>query len=264
MVNGPRGYDTGCEPSYTHPVLGPEMMEERRFSRERGALSPTSTESRPEAVSIERARLARDLHDWLLQSMTGVALQLQTLHRLIDRDKALARERLTEIQRTVAEEQRELRRFIETLDPRKPLGEEKQDLVARLSEMASRMSMQWSIDVVVDADPVVQLVPDWLHSEIFGIATEAVANAAKHSSCSTVWVSVARGAGVISIRVADDGRGFAFTGRHDLEQLVAAQRGPVTPKERIQSLGGSLNIESLTPGSVTPLSVPYPVMEERR
>lgn len=195
--------------------------------------------------------------------MTGVALRLQTLHRLIDRDASLARERLTEIQGTITEEQRELRRFIETLDPKKPLGEEKQDLVARLSGMASRLSRQWSIDVVVDADPVVQLVPDWLHSEIFGIATEAVANAAKHSSCSTVWVSVARGAGVISIRVADDGRGFAFTGRHDLEQLVAAKRGPVTLKERIQSLGGDLTIESSASGSVLDLSVPYAVMEER-
>ncbi len=240
------------------------MMEEHRSNRDRGALSPTSEESRIEAVSIERARLALDLHDWLLQSMTGVALQLQTLHRLIDRDKGLARERLAEIQRSVAEEQRELRRFIETLDPKKPLGEEKQDLVGRLSAMASRMSMHWSIDVIVDADPVVQLVPDWLHSEIFGIATEAVANAAKHSSCSTVWVSLARGAGVISIRVADDGRGFAFTGRHDLEQLVAARRGPVTLKERIQSLGGDLTIESSASGSVLYLSVPYLVMEERR
>jgi signal transduction histidine kinase len=104
---------------------------------------------------------------------------------------------------------------------------------------------------------VIQLVPEALHAEIFGIVTEAVANAAKHSACSSVWVSIKRGAGVVSIRVADDGRGFAFTGRHDLEQLVAARRGPVTLKERIQSLGGDLTIESSASGSVLYLSVPY-------
>lgn len=230
-------------------------MEERRSNRGIEA-RVSSSEVRREAVSVERARLARDLHDWLLQSMTGVALQLQTLHRLIDRDPALAHARLEEIQLSVTHEQRELRRFIETLDPRKPLGEEKQELVARLRDMAARISKQWSIDVVVEADPVIQLVPDALHSEIFGIVTEAVANAAKHSACSAVWVSVTRGAGVVAIRVADDGKGFAFTGRHDLEQLIAARRGPVTLKERIQSLGGDLTIESSASGSVLYLSVP--------
>lgn len=232
-------------------------MEDRRSNRSGGERASSSGEPRGEAVSLERARLARDLHDWLLQSMTGVALQLQTLHRLIDRDPALAHERLEETQLAVAQEQRELRRFIETLDPRKPLGDEKQDIVARLSDMASRISRQWSIDVVVEADPVIQLVPDWLHSEIFGIVTEAVANAAKHSACSAVWVTVTRGAGMVSIRVADDGRGFAFTGRHDLQQLVASRRGPVTLKERIQSLGGDLTIESSASGSVLYLNVPY-------
>ncbi|MFA6957094.1 MAG: histidine kinase [Thermoanaerobaculia bacterium] len=234
-------------------------MEESssRSSRESGARASSTGESRKEAVSLERARLARDLHDWLLQSMTGVALQLQTLHRLIDRDTSLAHDRLQEIQQAVTKEQRELRHFIESLDPRKPLGEEKQELVARLRDMASRISSHWSIDVVLEADPVVQLVPEALHPEIFGIVTEAVANAARHSSCSTVWVSIQRGAGVVSIRVADDGRGFAFTGRHDLEQLVAARRGPITLKERIQSLGGDLTIESSASGSVLYLSVPY-------
>jgi signal transduction histidine kinase len=232
-------------------------MEERRTSRGSEPRTSSSGELRREAVSAERARLARDLHDWLLQSMTGVALQLQTLHRVIDRDPARAHERLEEIQSAVAQEQRELRRFIETLDPRKPLGEEKQEIVARLRAMAARISTQWSIDVVVDADPVIQLVPDALHPEIFGIVTEAVANAAKHSSCSTVWVSVSRGESLVLIRVADDGKGFAFSGRHDLEQLVAARRGPVTLKERIQSLGGDLTIESSASGSVLYLSVPY-------
>jgi signal transduction histidine kinase len=231
-------------------------MGESRTSRAIGARTPPSAKLRGKAVSAERARLARDLHDWLLQSMTGVALQLQTLHRLIDRDPAKAHERLEETQQAVAQEQRELRRFIETLDPGKPLGEEKQELVARLQEMGSRISKQWSIDVVVEADPVIQLVTDGLHSEIFGIVTEAVANAAKHSACSSVWVSVTRGAGVVLIRVADDGRGFAFTGRHDLEQLVVSRRGPVTLKERIQSLGGDLTIESSASGSVLYLSVP--------
>jgi len=206
---------------------------------------------------MERARLARDLHDWLLQSMTGVARHVRRSDRVIGGGPWLARERRHEGRQSVTSGQRGVRHSIQTLDPRKPLGEEKQEHVARLREMASRISKQWSIDVDLEADPVIQLVPEALHAEIFGIVTEAVANAAKHATCSSVSVSIKRGSGVVSIRVADDGRGFAFTGRHDLEQLVAARRGPVTLKERIQSLGGDLTIESSTTGSVLYLSVPY-------
>lgn len=233
------------------------MNDDRREDSAAESATPPGVDERREAVSVERARLARELHDWLLQSMTGVALQLQTLHRLIERDPSRAHERLEEIQSAVTEEQRELRHFIETLDPRIPLGEEQRDLVARLSGMAARMSRQWNIDISLDADPVLRLVPDYLHSEIFGIVTEAVANAAKHSGCSTVSVSVSRPGAMIAIRIADDGRGFSFEGRHGLEQLVASRRGPVTLKERIQSLGGDLTIESSAgSGSVLDVLVP--------
>src|SRR4030067_454383 len=68
----------------------------------------------------ERIRLARDLHDGVLQSLTGAALQLQTVGRLFAEDPQAARNRLQEIQNLLAEAQRELRFFIQRLTPRPP------------------------------------------------------------------------------------------------------------------------------------------------
>src|SRR5574341_1411759 len=65
------------------------------------------------AAMGERIRLARDLHDGVLQSLTGAALQVQTLGRLFAEDPQAARNRLQEIQNLLAEEQRDLLFFIQ-------------------------------------------------------------------------------------------------------------------------------------------------------
>ena len=70
---------------------------------------------RNHGVVAERLHLARDLHDGLLQTLTGIALQLEMVCRLLDVDSGKARERLEGIQALIVEEQRRLRRFIEQL-----------------------------------------------------------------------------------------------------------------------------------------------------
>src|SRR5437016_1843173 len=74
---------------------------------------------RQAAATEERVRLSRDLHDGVLQSLTGAALKLETAQRLLDEQPAAARQRLAEIQHLIADEQRNLRFFIRdgTLDP---------------------------------------------------------------------------------------------------------------------------------------------------
>lgn len=209
-----------------------------------------------ETVSAERVRLARELHDWLLQSLTGVALDLQSLHRLIESKPCEAVARIERIQEAVATEQRELRAFIEDLQLPRPQSGEPPSLGERLTGLARRFGEQWELDVELDLDPVVHLASDDIQGEIYSLVAEAVANAAKHSGGTHVSISAGRDDAAVVVRIEDNGRGFPFLGRFTLAELVELRRGPVTLKERIQSLGGDMTVSSTTSGVVVEARIP--------
>lgn len=208
-------------------------------------------------VSAERVRLARELHDWLLQALTGVALDLQSLHKLVAHDPEKASLRITRIQEAVAATQRELRALIEDLQLAPGSGGSQPSLGERLTGLVHRFRQQWDLDVSLDFDPVVQLAPDSVLAEVYALVAEAVANAAKHSGGTKVDVKVSRDEGDVHVRIADDGRGFPFIGKFTLAQLVELKRGPVTLKERIQSLGGDMVVSSTTNGVVVQARIPW-------
>jgi signal transduction histidine kinase len=81
------------------------------------------------AATEERIRLARDLHDGVLQTLAGVALQMESIAALMESSPAEARHRLRETQRVIATEQGDLRMFIRRLRPQ-PLGAASPSLVA--------------------------------------------------------------------------------------------------------------------------------------
>jgi len=208
------------------------------------------------AVAEERVRVARDLHDSVLQSLTGVALQLRTLPRLIPQKPDEAQKRFAEIEQVIVSAQMELRWFIDELRPERRRNEADSGLTERLMSLAQRFREQWALEVDNDVAPVVHLLPISTRYEIYAIVNEAVANAAKHASAKRVTVAIDVEAGDVCIDVADDGRGFPFHGRHDLPSLVATQRGPVTLKERVSSLGGSMFIDSSSAGARLEIRVP--------
>jgi signal transduction histidine kinase len=216
----------------------------------------SSPEPVPDRVTAERVRLARELHDWLLQSLTGIALDLQSLYKLVETDAQKARTRITRIQNAVATQQRELRAFIEDLQLVRNASGEPPTLGERLTGLARRFREQWNLAVELDFDPVVHLETDEIQGEIYALVTEAVSNAAKHSGGTRVRVKVRRKDGRIIVTIEDDGKGFPFLGKYTLAQLVELRRGPVTLKERIQSLGGDMVVSSSTGGVAVEARIP--------
>jgi signal transduction histidine kinase len=199
------------------------------------------------AAAEERIRLARDLHDGLLQSLTGAALQLETVQRLMEADPQKARQRLLEIQRLIAAEQRDLRSQIRELKPT-PSGLPVVDssLAGRLEELGERIRRHWGLQVQMKVN-LAQLegpIPGSLAQGIYFIVHESMVNAARHSRASAVWVDLAVEENQVRIMVSDNGRGFTFRGQYDHHALIKMNLGPVTLKERIASLGGTLGIES--------------------
>lgn len=209
------------------------------------------------AITEDRLRVARDLHDGLLQSLTGAALQLETLHRLIVDRPGEAQARVREIQELIVEDQRELRTFIQRLRPSNAaedvIGAR---LMGRLNQLKERIRVQWGIDVDINMDMAIQLLSPSFRQEIFSLVHEAVANAAKHSSAEHIRVHGEMGGDHVVLRVSDDGRGFPFIGRFNLSELTVARRGPVSLRERIASLGGDLRLESTSDGSQLHMTIP--------
>lgn len=206
------------------------------------------------AVAEERVRVARDLHDSVLQSLTGVALQLRTLPRLMLRDAEETQQRLGEIEQVIGNAQKELRWFIEELRPDRKRRDE--DLADRLTSLAQRFREQWGLDVENEIAPVVHLLPIGTRYEIYAIVNEAVANAAKHASAKRVGVNVDVDDTTVRIDIADDGKGFPFHGQYDLGALTSSNIGPVTLKERVSSLGGSMLIDSSDRGARLEIRMP--------
>ena len=103
---------------------------------------------------------------------------------------------------------------------------------------------------------MVHLLPIGTRYEIYAVVNEAVANAAKHAAAKRVAVNVDVEDRTVRIDVSDDGKGFPWHGRHDLPSLISSNIGPVTLKERISSLGGSMLIESSENGAKLEIRMP--------
>jgi signal transduction histidine kinase len=212
------------------------------------------------AIMEERVRFARDLHDGVLQSLTGTALQLQAVRRLLRDDPATAIERLDEIQHLIVAEQRDLRSYIRELKPAALLaGQVQAGLAPALRSLAARVERQWGL--VVDLDlrgDTWDAGTGGLGHHVTHILHEALVNAARHGGASAARVHVEERGDHVAITVSDNGHGFPFRGRHDLGELAAMAAGPVSLRERVTALRGTLAVESSPAGAHIEITLPRP------
>jgi signal transduction histidine kinase len=209
------------------------------------------------ATAEERLRLARDLHDGILQTLAGTALQLETIRRLVDKDPATVEKRIQEMQSWLVDEQRETRRFIGKLRPPGPwvrsgLSAEPSDLPA----LVRALEQQWGAAIYLPARAAKLELPANMEFHVRNILREAVANAVRHGGATEVRLKAETRQGEVTLVIADNGTGLPEHGRFDERHCVEHRIGPRSLRERVVSLGGSLVIDS-TPAGVT-LSIKLP------
>ena len=216
------------------------------FSRER--LERTATEH-------ERLRLARELHDGVLQSLTGVTFQLRALAKLVEEYPAPVRNRLRDIEQLLQSEQRSLRAWIETVKPKAPTAmASSSDMSAALGALCDRYS-RWGMHVTF-AMPMAAAVPRTLGDEIYSLVQEGLSNAARHAQSRSATIVLEVSEDRVRLVIDDDGVGFPFKGRYDLALLNARNMGPTSIKERVAALSGQMSLLSTLSGSRIEIALP--------
>ncbi|MFC6094662.1 GAF domain-containing sensor histidine kinase [Saccharothrix lopnurensis] len=158
------------------------------------------------AVLEDRDRIARDLHDLVVQRLFGLGLGLQGLNGLVE--QPLVAQRLADFVTEVDQTIREIRRTIFSLQE-PPAGAA--DLRARLLKVVQDSARLLGFEPALALDgPVDSVVPDHLRPDLLATLREALANAARHAGASRVEVEVAVDRAATSLRlvVRDDGTGL--------------------------------------------------------
>jgi DNA-binding NarL/FixJ family response regulator/signal transduction histidine kinase len=188
----------------------------------------------------ERSRLARDLHDDVLQDMTRALAETQLIQR-ISYDPKLNR-RLERVSEALKLAGRGIHAAINDL--RLEAEGEEQTLAEMLESLVER-TRQGSPDCEIDlsVDEGLSTLSGARRVEVLRILREALTNALRHSDADHIWITVATSEGKLWAEVDDNGRGF------DPTQPVAGM-GLKGMRERARALGGDLEVES-EPGDGT-------------
>lgn len=208
-------------------------------------LSKQAKSRAAEAATLEeRNRIAREIHDTLAQSFTGVLMQLQAINHLgVEGDHDRIRlENATSIARNGLAE---ARRSVKAL---RPSELESGSLVDALKLVAHLSEQQSGVPVIVDCDASVGFEP--AHSaEILRIVQEAITNAIKHARATLITVGCHNESGSTRLSIADNGVGFK-------PERKTEGFGLIGMRERAAKISGELRVSSGSDGTVIRLRIP--------
>jgi signal transduction histidine kinase len=200
-----------------------------------------SAELQFKGVLAERTRLARDLHDTLEQTLTGIALRLNTAAKLSRRDPDASTAHLQFARNCLHQSQVDLRRSIWDLRSREL---EQFDLASALRYSAEQLAdgkLADGSDIEVDFQTkgTPQRLSEIVEENVLRIAQEALTNIAKHARASHVKVLLEFDSAVFRLRIEDNGQGF------DRERGPAdGHFGLIGMGERAKRLAGRVFIDS--------------------
>lgn len=247
------------------PWVAGEMTEELRFLQEIiRQVGPAVynvyllRRLRMRAGAVERARVARELHDGAVQSLIAMEMQVDVVRRQTSGESERVSGELERIQGLLREEVLKLRELMQEM---KSIDVDARKLPAVVNDTVERFQRETGISArfVFDLEPS-DMSPR-ICRELVRIVQEALVNVRKHSKARQVLVRLFSKSGQWKLTVEDDGRGFDFAGRLSQAELEEAHRGPLVIKERVRLIDGELTIES-TPGQGSRLEITVPQQRE--
>ncbi len=222
------------------------VATQREMAALQDELARTQRES---GAAAERARVSRDIHDTVAQSLSSIVLLARSAQEHEDgRGRALG-----QIGELAAEGLADARRIVDDLMPVELDGSALSDALAR---MLDRLTAETGITTALHVDEELPALGLDTEVALLRTAQSALANVRSHAAASRVVVTLADAGDAVRLDVVDDGRGF------DPSRLESAGPGGGyglrAMRARLRELGGGLDVES-TPGDGAALSAHLPL-----
>ena len=211
-------------------------------------LAQYATTTEQLAASQERNRLARELHDTLAHSLSGVTVQLEAVEALWEVDPGQAHRLLDHARQAAQSGLTEARRALQALraSPLEDLG-----LGLALRDLARSAATRASLRLDLDVENHLENLAPEVEQCIYRVAQEALTNVARHADAKSLRVSLRHEAEGLTLTIADDGRGF------DPAAVNSARYGLRGLHERAELVGATLHVTSaLQEGTTVRLVIP--------
>ena len=205
--------------------------------------------SRMDAILSERTRIARELHDTLIQGFSGVTMQMQAVSARIGESDL--RSAVGEIIEDAGACLREARQSVAGL--RNSVGTS-MGLSKAIEQTARQLTETRDVRLQLELPASAPSLPVAVEFNLLRIAQEAITNAARHSHARTIDVALLQQPGRLALRVRDDGVGFTV---HERER-VPQHYGLIGMRERSRQISADLTIDS-RPGAGTTILVDLPL-----
>jgi signal transduction histidine kinase len=246
------------------PVLGAEREDDLRFLQELVRQVGPAVYNvyllrrlRQRAGAVERARVARELHDGAVQSLIAMEMAVDVLRRQAEAQSNPLVQELGRIQGLLREEVLKLRELMQQM---KSLDVDWSTLYRFLEDTTERFQRETGIKAGFASEPSdtgdVEM-PQRVCREVVRIVQEALVNVRKHSGAKQVLVRLGSSETHWMLVNEDNGKGFPFSGRCTQAELDESGKGPMVIRERVRLIGGELTIES-NPGQGSRLEIRIP------
>ncbi|MGE0133698.1 MAG: PAS domain-containing sensor histidine kinase [Dehalococcoidia bacterium] len=219
-----------------------DMTERRAFEAERRQLMAQAELQR------DRERIARDLHDGVMQSIYAVGLSLLETRGAIEPHAPEALPALDEAVQELRQVIDDIRTYVMGL----PLNRLESDVAELLREVVDEVRADSAFEVALDVSPGLAELPGGQAQALYHLVREALTNVRKHAMATHAEVRLAQDGDAMLLEVRDDGCGFDPDAERDHQHM-----GLRNMRSRVEALSGVLDIES-RPGAGTVVRVRLP------
>jgi signal transduction histidine kinase len=246
--------------SEEHVELLTAIASQATIALQNAMLYQDLLEEKERIIDVEedaRKQLSRDLHDGPTQQVAAIAMRVNFIRRLIEREPHQVPLELQKVEELARQTTKEIRHMLFTL---RPLVLETQGLLPALEDLAKKMGETYGQSVILQVQEDIERCIDTNdQSVIFNIVDEAVNNARKHAEAEHIWVRLARQEQYLLLEIQDDGVGFNV-GEVDANYDQRGSLGMINLRERSELIDGNLRIESAE-GKGTKITVIAPIRE---